>query len=144
MNANEFLHGVSSDQSVTMLATALCNIDKTLTKLADETVPGIRDDVHKWQTATDTRITQNEASIKGLMDKTAALAKIDERLHNIERDREKFVGVCETVHEHIKNDKPMEHYMGKWALGLVMFVATIAGAFVVNRILHIVEIHGGG
>lgn len=137
MNANEFLHGVSPDQSVTMLATALCNIDKTLTKLADETVPSIREDVHRWQTSTDQRISQNEMSIKGLTVKADALAKIDERLHSIERDREKFVAVCETVHDHIKNDKPIEHHLGKWALALVMFVATIAGSFVVNKILNI-------
>lgn len=61
----------------------------------------------------------------------------DDQLRDIHHCRTDHQKVLDCFEAHIKNDKPIEHHLGKWALGVVMFVATIAGSFVVNRILSI-------
>lgn len=61
----------------------------------------------------------------------------DDQLRDIHHCRSDHQKMLDNFERHMREDKPIEHHIGKWAMGIVAFVATIAGSFVVNRILHI-------
>lgn len=88
---------------------------KEMTNLVRDTVKEVRKDVEA-----------NRAAVDGLTSK-------------FERNCDAHTKILAAAEDHMRTDKPMEHYLGKWAMGLVMFAATIAGSFVVNRILRIVS-----
>lgn len=93
-----------------------------LTHIVESKVDEIQDDVKAWRRDVDEWRRETDSQLKDIVHCRTAHEKM---LNSFE--------------EHIKNDKPVDHYLGKWALALVAFVATIAGGFVVNRILNIMS-----
>lgn len=103
------------------IAQMSANVER-LTNLLENKVAEIQDEVREWRRDVD---QWRKATDDQLRD-----------IHHCRTDHQKLLDGFEA---HIKTDKPVEHYLGKWALGIVMFVATIAGSFVVNRILHLLN-----
>lgn len=136
MNPNDFISGLTSEQSLSMLAIAVSNIDKNLSRIADETVPNIRDDLLAWKNETDRRLSMTESTLSRILVHIDE-CQIGERVKDIERDHDKFLELCKSVEEHIKQDLPFEYHLGRYAVAIITFVAAAVGAFVMNRILNV-------
>lgn len=97
------------------------NVER-LTNIIEKKVEEIQKDVKEWRKEVD---EWRRAADHQLQD-----------IHHCRADHQKLL---DDLEHHMKNDKPVEHYLGKWALAVIAFVATIAGSFVVNRILHLTD-----
>lgn len=88
------------------------NVEK-LTGIVEKEVKEIRQDLKEWRKGVDEHIVEVNSRCAG------------------------HQSILTKMENHMVTDKPVEHYLGKWAIAVVMFVATMAGTFVINRILHI-------
>lgn len=103
----------------------MCGNVERLTNLLEKKVAEIQTDLKEWRKDVDQWRKQTDDQLRDI--------------HHCRTDHQKLLDNFET---HIMNDKPIEHHIGKWAIAVVAFVATIAGTFVVNRVLHLMNVAG--
>lgn len=97
----------------------------------DDKIDRISDDIKEMKVLVKETV---KAVQEDIGDKEREIAKLSFEVHDRCLAHQP---ILDAMSEHIKADKPVDHYLGKWALSVVVFVASIAGAFIVNRILNL-------